>query len=154
MTSDIKLDGDGVIVEGKWTRLEMPDLMLDSPWSRQNQQGLRRALVHDAQDGLSINWNGDYPDGVKIRSRLQVEDCIRTRDIIIVPEESGEEVIPKPTPPVPPGSSAPGSGGWGMEGSLNNTFGVLHVLRDLYRRVIELRKEVEALKQKIAELER
>jgi hypothetical protein len=151
MTSDIKLDGDGVIVEGKWTRLEMPDLMLDSPWSRQNQQGLRRALVHDAQDGLSINWNGDYPDGVKIRSRLQVKDYIRTRGIIIVPEESGEEVIPTP---LPPGSPPGGSGCWEMEGSLKCPFHLLSVLRDLYRRVIELRKEVEALKQKVAELER
>src|SRR6185436_2627323 len=43
------------------------DLLLDSPARRAaGSRGFRRALVHDGNDGLTINFNGDYPGGVTI----------------------------------------------------------------------------------------
>jgi hypothetical protein len=41
---------------------------------------LRRALVHDFQDGLTINYNHDYPGGVTILDLKAVpETVVRTR---------------------------------------------------------------------------
>ena len=73
MKSDIKLDGDWVILEGNWTRVRTWDFMLDAPDRRQTNSGWRRALVHDSTDGLTINYNGDYPGGVKIKGKVNVE---------------------------------------------------------------------------------
>jgi len=43
------------------------DLTLDSPARRKpNGPRLRRALVHDQSDGLTINFNNDYPGGVSM----------------------------------------------------------------------------------------
>ncbi len=57
--SDVKLLSTQVIVEA-W------DLCLDSPDRRKNQTPQRRALVHDFNDGLTVNWSNDYPGGVTI----------------------------------------------------------------------------------------
>jgi hypothetical protein len=59
MASDLKLDGERVRVEA-W------DLVLDAADRRKTQEGERRALVHDYQDGLTLNWGNDYPGGVKL----------------------------------------------------------------------------------------
>jgi hypothetical protein len=49
------------------------DLMLDSPGRRRGGTSPhRRALVHDAQDGLTINFAGDYPGGVTVTGNLAV----------------------------------------------------------------------------------
>jgi hypothetical protein len=69
MSTDIKLDqGDGnwVTVEATVLNAEASDLILDSKSRRSATNGLRRALVHDVNDGLTINFNGDYPGGVTI----------------------------------------------------------------------------------------
>ena len=44
------------------------DLLLDSHARRKagNLGGFRRALVHDQGDGLTINFNHDYPGGVTL----------------------------------------------------------------------------------------
>ena len=73
MSSDVKLDGDWVIIDGTWTRLRTLDLMLDAPSRRSNNIGWRRALVHNPNDGLTINYNSDYPDGVKIEGKVSVD---------------------------------------------------------------------------------
>ncbi|MGB5445090.1 MAG: hypothetical protein WBM99_06235 [Psychromonas sp.] len=59
--SDVKLLNNQVKVEA-W------DLCLDSPdpARRHNDTAYRRALVHDHNDGLTINWGYDYPGGVTI----------------------------------------------------------------------------------------
>src|SRR5262245_11243515 len=45
------------------------DLLLDSASRRApGSPGFRRALVHDGNDGLTINFNGDYPGGVTINN--------------------------------------------------------------------------------------
>ena len=76
MATDIKLDqGDGnwVLVEGTVLKTTAADLMLDAPQRRLPGGGaFRRALVHNAQDGLTINFNGDYRGGVTVVGNLMV----------------------------------------------------------------------------------
>ena len=48
------------------------DLLLDSPARRKTgPSGYRRALVHDQNDGLTLNFNKDYPGGVTINGDIQ-----------------------------------------------------------------------------------
>jgi hypothetical protein len=72
--SDIKFQGEWVIVEGNWTKLSTVDLMLDSPARRKTSGGLRRALVHDHDDGLTINYGRDYPGGVRINGPVSSDN--------------------------------------------------------------------------------
>jgi hypothetical protein len=75
MATDIKLDeGDGnwLVIEGSVLKTTASDLMLDSPGRRRQTDGFRRALVHDSHDGLTINFNGDYPGGVSMGGNLNV----------------------------------------------------------------------------------
>jgi hypothetical protein len=76
--ADIKF---GVGTYAEWLTVEADvvmskssDLMLDSPSRRKKKLGLRRALVHDVEDGLTINFNGDYPGGVTLNgARLNLK---------------------------------------------------------------------------------
>jgi len=76
MPTDIKLDqGDGnwVLVEGNVLKTTAADFMLDTPLRRRpGGSAHRRALVHDAQDGLTINFNRDYRGGVTVVGNLAV----------------------------------------------------------------------------------
>src|SRR5262245_37149513 len=82
MATDIKLDqGDGnwVLVEGAVLKTTAADLMLDSAARRLPGGGpFRRALVHNSQDGLTINFNGDYRAGVTVVGNLMV-----TGDVLV-----------------------------------------------------------------------
>jgi hypothetical protein len=64
--SDVKFEGNSVVIEGDATISRTPDLMLDEASRRRRRDGVRRALVHDFQDGLTANWNEDYPGGVTV----------------------------------------------------------------------------------------
>lgn len=59
MEADLKLVGNKVQVEAC-------DLVVDAAERRKQQGGYRRALVHDFNDGLTINWDNDYPGGVTV----------------------------------------------------------------------------------------
>jgi hypothetical protein len=72
MASDITLDGNAVIVDSDLIRLNGPDLVLDAAGRRHSPAGSRRALVHDASDGLTVNFGGDYPGGVTIGGEVSV----------------------------------------------------------------------------------
>ena len=75
MATDIKLDqhgGNWVVVEGAVLKATASDFMLDSPGRRRGGGPHRRALVHDSQDGLTINFAGDYPGGVTVTGNLAV----------------------------------------------------------------------------------
>jgi hypothetical protein len=81
MPTDIKLDQQG----GNWLLLESgvvkstaTDFMLDSP-ARRGVGGSvhRRALVHDAGDGLTINFAHDYPGGVTVVGDLAVTGDVK-----------------------------------------------------------------------------
>jgi hypothetical protein len=54
------------------------DLILDSEERRsgdhKSDKEMRRALVHNVNDGLTINYNGDYPGGVAIKGEVRVSD--------------------------------------------------------------------------------
>ena len=71
--SDIKLENQWIIGEGNYFRCRTLDFMLDSPARRKNNNGHRRALVHNPADGLTINYAGDYPDGVTIKGTVQLD---------------------------------------------------------------------------------
>ncbi len=71
MASDVKLndgsDRTWVTVEANVLNVKGSDVILDSPARRGGHGGpFRRALVHDQGDGLTINFNNDYPGGVTI----------------------------------------------------------------------------------------
>src|SRR5690349_3941337 len=69
MATDIKLDdgnGNQVTVVADVLRVESADLMLDYAARRQKPGRFRRALVHDQGDGLTVNFNNDYPGGVTL----------------------------------------------------------------------------------------
>lgn len=68
MSADIRLEeGEGkVVVTGSALRVEAADLVIDAYDRRKVNTGLRRAMVHDQNDGLTLNFNGDYPGGVTI----------------------------------------------------------------------------------------
>lgn len=59
-------DGRGIRMAADILEVAGSDLVLDYPPRRKNDDGWRRALVHDENDGLTINFNGDYPGGVTI----------------------------------------------------------------------------------------
>lgn len=48
------------------------DLHLDHAARRSAGGGYRRALVHDFQDGLTLNWARDYPGGVTINGEVKM----------------------------------------------------------------------------------
>lgn len=64
--SDVKL------VHGQ-VKVEAWDLCVDSQDRRKNTTPHRRALVHDFQDGLTVNWGNDYPAGVTLRGVRSIE---------------------------------------------------------------------------------
>jgi hypothetical protein len=64
--SDVKL------VHGQ-VKAEAWDLCVDSKDRRKNETPHRRALVHDFDDGLTVNWGNDYPGGVTLKSVRTVE---------------------------------------------------------------------------------
>lgn len=69
MQTDITLnEGDGtwVVVDANVVKATASDLMVDSPGRRNGGGPHRRALVHNQSDGLTINFNGDYPAGVTV----------------------------------------------------------------------------------------
>jgi len=68
---------------------------LDSAARRSAARGVRRALVHDQKDGLTINFNGDYPGGVTVigMNELTVHGNITFEMLVDFPfigSESGE----------------------------------------------------------------
>ena len=81
MPTDIRLDdadGNWIMLQSLVLRSSASDFMLDSPSRRRSEEGLRRALVHNTTDGLTINFAGDYPGGVVVEGDLTVTGQIRT----------------------------------------------------------------------------
>jgi hypothetical protein len=66
MDSDIRLDGNTTTIEGDFLRTTAVDVVVDAPSRRRAAGGNRRAIVHNFNDGLTLNWASDYPDGVTI----------------------------------------------------------------------------------------
>jgi hypothetical protein len=67
------LVGETVKVTGDALHCDVPDLLLDHRLRRpEGARGRRRALVHNTRDGLTVNWNSDYPGGVTIFGPVHV----------------------------------------------------------------------------------
>jgi hypothetical protein len=70
MANDIKLEGDVdkdfMELTARVVKAISSDFMLDMPDRRKGGGPFRRALVHDENDGLTINFSGDYPGGVTL----------------------------------------------------------------------------------------
>lgn len=142
MNSDIKLEDDKVILEAKYAELRTWDLMLDSPDRRINKTGQRRALVHDPDDGLTINYNRDYPGGVKIKGEVWTEELyadgfIRTRDIRIFPEP--EHILP-----LSPSPSQPSGGGHiSVWWKLDTHYSLHHKLQEIFEKLHDQDERLE-----------
>jgi hypothetical protein len=78
MSSDIVLDDQVVTVQGSVLLCQTSDLVLDNEGRRgpKNRSASRRALVHDQRDGLTLNFNGDYPGGVTINGQVNVPETV------------------------------------------------------------------------------
>ena len=74
------------------------DLTLDHP-ARRKPGGprLRRALVHDESDGLTINFNTDYPGGVSVAGALVVRGGLSFEML----EKGTSATAHPPTPEIP-----------------------------------------------------
>lgn len=75
MSSDIVFNDGGEVVTVLCDNLTVQghDLVLDSSKRRSDDgHGHRRAIVHDQNDGLTINFGGDYPGGVTIVGVSQI----------------------------------------------------------------------------------
>lgn len=78
MATDLILDQDGgnsIVIDAAALKATAADFVLDSPsrhtgGQRKRKAGSRRALVHDFEDGLTVNFNGDYPGGVTINGSI------------------------------------------------------------------------------------
>jgi hypothetical protein len=69
MATDIILnegDGSWVVIDAHVVKATASDLMVDAPSRRNGGGPYRRALVHNQDDGLTVNFNGDYPAGVTV----------------------------------------------------------------------------------------
>ncbi|PJJ62305.1 PASTA domain-containing protein [Compostimonas suwonensis] len=81
MSTDIKLDqqgGNWLVAESSIFKSTATDIMLDAPSRRKGGSSpYRRALVHDFEDGLTLNYAGDYPGGVTVHGGLQVTGDLR-----------------------------------------------------------------------------
>jgi hypothetical protein len=74
--TDLRLDeGDGsyVVIDSRVVKATASDFILDAPGRHTGRHGLRRALVHDQRDGLTINYNRDYPGGVTINDVVTLD---------------------------------------------------------------------------------
>ena len=68
--TDVRLDegsdGSFIVLEGRVVKAAGSDFMLDSPERRIGSEPFRRALVHNQNDGLTVNFNGDYSGGLTL----------------------------------------------------------------------------------------
>lgn len=72
-----------VTVSANAVSVAVADCMLDAAGRRgpQNRTRPRRALVHDFADGLSLNFNHDYPGGVTVYGPMTVLEKGVTIDV-------------------------------------------------------------------------
>jgi hypothetical protein len=173
--TDLKLDaGDGsfVVIDGRVVKATASDFMLDSSSRhRADKPGFRRALVHDQGDGLTINYNRDYPGGVTINDVVALNNRfggITVRDVIAI---HGFEVSAA--------NKVPNGGGAGADvgkkiptlhlygqilleldpgvqgiGSKSTNSGPASKTIELQTMLTDLQNHIESLTKRVAELER
>lgn len=136
MDADIKLDGATVTIEGDTLMVRGTDLVVDNaerrkmrdwkPAPDRNPGAPRRALVHDGNDGLTLNFHRDYPGGVSIEGEVHVPG-----PLLVVAEEGA----PQPARHLLGGAVIPATSGL--------------VTLDVGRELVALRAEVKALREEL-----
>ena len=77
MDADLRLDGNTTTAQGDVFKTTAADVVIDAPSRRSNGAGQRRAIVHDFTDGMTLNWDSDYPGGVTIEGfRLMTDSGV------------------------------------------------------------------------------
>jgi hypothetical protein len=181
MASDIQFDGDKVVFTGRWARFTTHDIILDHEKRRDKKAGKkageRRALVHNTQDGLTINFAGDYPGGVTIEGearlagpkieiggRLHVDGEAqfdgpvlfnKVRDLkLLVPVEAKVDFPSKYSDIDSPFFGSSGGDdrppGWELvevEGNQYGRVSLQDIIRDLKEKVTRLEEKVKKLEQ-------
>lgn len=88
MPTDIALDHEGhecIALAASEIRTSASDVIIDCPARHKGKPGPRRALVHDQNDGLTINYNGDYSGGITLNDaqvRLKVHTHVGWKPIL------------------------------------------------------------------------
>jgi hypothetical protein len=141
---DIVIEDNGATVIGQRLNCQTWDLWLDSPDRR---IGVRRALVHDFNDRLTINAYGDYPNGVQIVGQLVVDRLFIRGECgfangIATPSISVTH--PSEPPIVTPGSPPPGEASSGLD--------LIHQIQDLMGTIQSLQSRVKSLEDQITKL--
>jgi hypothetical protein len=73
-------DGTFMVLDARVVKATATDLILDASNRRKPGGGpFRRALVHNQNDGLTINFAGDYPGGVTVDSAIRLAEIIPPR---------------------------------------------------------------------------
>jgi hypothetical protein len=95
--TDIELDTpstDTMRLTADFVQVVAHDLILDHPERRSAADGFpRRALVHDVDDALTLNYNNDYPAGVHIIGQLTVESLtLENQNLLDVIKELRQEL--------------------------------------------------------------
>jgi hypothetical protein len=74
--TDVRLDegsdGSFIVLEGRVVKAAGSDFMLDSPERRIGPSPFRRALVHDQDDSLTVNFANDYKGGVTLNAVREI----------------------------------------------------------------------------------
>ena len=149
MTTDIILDEQFVALQGDFVDVRAPALVLDAITDRTDPkldtEVLRRPLVHDADDSLTINWRNHYSGGVSVYGRVSISgtlllsiDSTATSGPGISPPASG---LSDAEAPPSPAAYAP---------MMMDPFSVL--VSHLHRSPIDLASEIVALRQLILNL--
>lgn len=82
--TDIRLDHVRAYVEAKDIVLVDRERMKKPPADDDKldkEPNLRRALVHNPDDGLTINWHGDYPGDVRVDSNFTVDPNLFVKNV-------------------------------------------------------------------------
>ena len=153
MAGDVKLDegnSNWVTIEGTAIRARTSDLMLDSPARRGAGGGnFRRALVHDQRDGLTLNYNRDYPGGITLNAVAYISpqaphttgglaDRFRLRTVSELFIDGGIQFVWDNGPRVARvGAGAPSTEVVSLQG----------ILADLQSQIADLQQRVAALEQ-------
>ncbi len=137
MATDVRLDeGDGtfLVLDARVVKADASDFMLDSAQRRKGGGPFRRALVHNENDGLTVNLNGDYPGGVAMDGVVTITSTLVVRGDISFGMPGVTNVVPTPGIPGPTKL---------IPASLNEQ------LKDLQSQISELNAKVAALQAQI-----
>lgn len=93
MATDVRLDEGSnqswVTVEAAALNVTGADLLLADAARKKTPDGFRRALVHNESDGLTMNYDGDYPGGVRIIDARVNVHCLQLHGPVKLPKDGG-----------------------------------------------------------------